>query len=461
MFTGFGAFVETKEYKGGVLLKKFIVERSNQYNTQLKAVVPGGVHYSFRIPWESMSIHFVKGKGSRAWDMDNNEYLDLFGKFGANILGYNNERYVESLVSHLNKITAANLSDVDYGAAQAICDAVPGAERVRFSLSGTEAVQNAIRLARGYTKKNRFIRFSPHFHGNADNIMGGAPGDSSDPTPVTFQNDLYDTEGKAEGILQAQSFLLPWNDLELLKEVLHTNHDVVAAIITEPICINGGGIMPLPGYLEGMRELCDKYGIVLIFDEMITGFRVGIGGAQKLLGVTPDITTLGKAMAGGALPVSAVAGKKEIMKLYENRKVAHGGTFNGYTLGLAAVKTTIDILSENNGVHYDVMNEHMRAICSAFLSAAHEHGIPFEIKSPASCAVFSLANERNSNDPKQKMINQYLNKFVGQSLVEYGILHSNSNRFYGNISLTKADVDLFSDRIKYVFDSVRQFIDRI
>ena len=442
-------------------MDKFKLSRTNEYNNKLKQVLPGGVHYSFRMPWESHQIHLEEGKGTLAWDMDGNEYIDLFAKFGANILGHNDERYINSLTACLGNITATNLSNNELDAVSMICEFVPCAEMVRFSLSGTEAVQNAIRLARAYTKRNKFIRFWPHYHGSADNTMGGRVGDMSNPIPVEFPGDFYDTEGKADNILQEQSLLLPWNDLDILSEVLSQQHNEVSAIITEPICINGGGIMPVIGYLEGMRQLCDQYGVVLIFDEMITGFRVGIGGAQRMFNVTPDLATFGKAMAGGSLPVSAVAGKKEIMKLYENRRVAHGGTFNGYALGMAAVKSTLEILSENECSGYDKMCTHMKAICDVFLKEASANNIAFEIHTPSPCAVFTLAERETSCAPKETMIRQYLNKFVGQALVEYGILHSNSNRFYGNISMGQSDVDLFAERIKPVFASVQEFVEKL
>src|SRR5262249_36757111 len=158
-------------------------------------------------------------------------------------------------------------------------------------------------------------------------------------------------------------------------------------------CINGGGILPAEGYLKEMRRLCDVHGVVLIFDEVITGFRVGLGGAQSLVGVIPDLTTLGKAIAGGALPVSAIAGKKEIMKLYASRQVVHGGTFNGYALGMAAVRATLDILSADGGRCYDAMAAQMRKIHHGFLGAAARHGLDFEFKGLDTAGVYHFRAE--------------------------------------------------------------------
>ncbi|HLG54330.1 MAG TPA: aminotransferase class III-fold pyridoxal phosphate-dependent enzyme [Vicinamibacterales bacterium] len=437
---------------------KYETRRSKAYNDRLKKVVPGGMHYSFRMPWESKHIHFVRGSGARAWDLDGNEYLDFFSKFGANILGHNDPRYNASLTAALNGAPAMNLGTTETEAAEMICAFVPSAEMVRFSLSGTEAVQNAIRLARAYTGKNRFIRFFTHYHGNADNVLGGRVGDLTHPIAEDFAGDFNATDGKANGAAQ-ESFLLPWNDAQVLDSVLTTYGAEVAAVLMEPICINGGGVVPDPGYLHEVRRLCDKHGVVLIFDEVITGFRVGLGGAQRLFGVTPDLTTLGKAIAGGALPVSAIVGKKDIMKLYEARKVVHGGTFNGFPLGMAAVKATLEILSENDGRCYGLMAATMREIHSSFVAAAARHGVEFEIRGVDSAAVYHAVAK--DEGPTRQMADQFAVKLTSEAMAEHGVLVSNLNRFYGSIAVNADDVALFEERIEQVFERVGPFLEKM
>lgn len=433
--------------------------RSKSYNDRLKMVVPGGTHYSFRMPWESKQIHFVRGAGTRAWDLDGNEYLDFFCKFGANILGHNHPRYNEALMAALQGVAAVNLGTAECEAAERICEHVPGAEMVRFSLSGTEAVQNALRLARGYTGKSKFIRFFTHYHGNADNLLGGRVGDLANPVPQEFEGDINDTEGKASGA-SGECFLLPWNDAAVLDRVLTAFAGDVAAVLMEPICINGGGVLPGPGYLPEVRRLCDKHGVVLIFDEVITGFRVGLGGAQRMFGVTPDLTTLGKAMAGGALPVSAIAGKRDLMKLYEARRVTQGGTFNGYPLGIAAVNTTLQILEEDGGRGYESMAERMREIHAAFLAAAARHGLAFEMKGVDAAGVYHVVTAGDES-PAARMVAQFAGKLTSEAMAEHGILVSNLNRFYGSISVSAADVAAFTQRIERVFELVGQFVEKM
>jgi len=444
-------------------MTKLDLSKSIAAHKQLKARIPAGVHYSFRMPWEAKQISFARASRSRIWDIDGNEHLDLFAKFGANILGHNNPHYNQALRDVLDTVASTNLGTLDYDAAELVCQCVPGAELVRFSLSGTEAVQNALRLARGYTGRNRFVRFLGHYHGSADNVMGGKVGDLDDPVPIEFEGDFSDTGGKARGILQQQSNLLPWNDSAALREVLERHPDEVAAVLMEPICINGGGLMPAAGFLETVRQLCDQYGVVLIFDEVITGFRVGLGGAQAQFGVTPDIMTLGKALAGGALPVSAIAGSAKLMRHYENRKVSHGGTFNGYQLGLAAVKATLEILTADGAQLYASMNAKMTQIVAALLRQAEHHGIDLQVSGPPSCSVFNARplSDDQSLSPKAKFINRYVAKMTGEAMMENGVLLSNLNRLYGNITLDDSDVELFEQRAKSAFQTVRAHIDTL
>lgn len=434
-------------------------DNSKMYNTRLKKYLPGGVHYNFRLPWEETPIHFVRGKDSRLWDMDGNEYLDFYAKFGAMIVGHNNQRYNEELKKWIGRAMAVNHTDLDTEVCELIIKHIPSAEMVCFGLSGTEMVQNALRLARAYTGKNRFIRFEGNYHGNADNIMGGRAIDRKRPVPKDYPGDYKGTLGRAKDILETQSFILPWNDLETLEEVVTTYADEICAIITEPISINGGGIMPQAGYLEKMRALCDEHNIVLIFDEIITGFRVGLGGGQALLNIKPDLTTLGKAMGGGGLPVSALVGKAEIMKLYESKKVIHAGTFNGYPLGLAAVKATLEILGEDNGSCYGRMAENAAQIYEIFKSAAKAVDLPLVIQGPLTCASYHC-QEYEAKSPREISYDtQFKDIVINSSLAKYGILVSSISRMYLNITLNADDIEFFRERVSPALAEAKQIID--
>ncbi len=421
------------------------LSKSLDYNTKLKEFLPGGVHYNFHVPWEETPLHFVKGDGSFLWDMDGNKYLDYYAKFGAMLIGHNNRQYNEELKKWIDKISAVNHCDIDVEVCEMLTHYIPSAEKVRFGLSGTEIVLNALRLARAYTGKNKFIRFDGHYHGNADCLLGGKT-IQDNYTPVEFKSDYRGTNGREDVAFQ-NSFLLPWNNIEVLENIVKENSSEIAAILMEPICINGGAVMPKKGYLQKVRKLCDKYNIVLIFDEVITGFRVGLGGAQELLGVTPDITTMGKGAAGGGLPVSIIAGKKDIMDLYTNKSVIHAGTFNGYPLGLAAVKTTIDLLAKDNKSKYKSMESNANSIYTIFKSAARDVGIPLVIQGPLTASCFHCQEDQLTDPAGLKTETMLRNIIINGSLQKNGILVATITRMYPNLMVSKKDLEFFKERI--------------
>jgi glutamate-1-semialdehyde 2,1-aminomutase len=393
--------------------------------------------------------------------LDGNEYVDLYARFGAMIVGHSNSEYCDALKRMIDRISLVSHCEIDEEALELIAKSVPSAEMIRFSTSGTEAVQAALRLARAYTKKNRFIRFAGHYHGNADNIMGGKAPGIGPPAPKDFLGDFKGTEGRAFGVLESQSFLLPWNDAEVLEEVIEKHGDEIAAIITEPICVNGGGIMPQPGYLEKVRELCDWHHIVLIFDEMITGFRVGLGGAQALLGVTPDLTTLGKALGGGAVPVAALVGRRSIMQMLTDKKVVHAGTFNGYPLGTAAIKATLEILQRDDGAALKAMENTMARIHAALADEAARLEIPLVIQGPLNCASFHCTEKILESSDEYSYDMMFKDILLNNSLSKYGVLISTISRMYPNISLNDSDVEFVSERIASALMESKQIFEEI
>ncbi|MCR8844308.1 aminotransferase class III-fold pyridoxal phosphate-dependent enzyme [Paenibacillus sp. SC116] len=432
------------------------------YNQRVKEKLPGGVHYNFHMPWEETPIHFVKARNSRLWDMNGNEYLDFYARFGSLIIGHGNEEYSESLKEMIDRVLSVSHCDLDAEALELISKYVPSAEMIRFGVSGTEIVQNALRLARAWTGKNRFVRFEGHYHGNADNIMGGKVQKKGDaPIPSEYFGDLKGTAGRAKDALESQSYLIPWNDAEALEELLLQKGDEIAAIITEPVCVNGGGVMPAEGYLQKVRQLCDKHHVVLIFDEIITGVRMGLGGAQTYFDVKPDLTTLGKAIAGGGVPVAALVGKKEIMQLLVDKKVIHAGTFNGYPLGTAAVKATLEILSRNNGEALTNMNNNMLHIHELMKAEAAAVGLPFVIQGPTACASYHCCNEvlRNTSDYTFDIMS--LDIMLHTNLAKHGILVSTVSRLYPNISISTEDISFLRERIGKAFVETKEIFDEV
>ena len=441
-------------------MQKLKLNKSLEYMKKIKQYLPGGSLYNFHYSGPENIIPCNKGKGSRVWDLDGNEHLDLFCKFGALILGHSHEEYNTKLKECIDRILAVEQTGWEAEVCELIIKHIPGAEKVRFSLSGTEAVQNAVRLARANTGRNKFVRFYGHYHGNADNIMGGKANDEQKPYPEEQADDIFGTEGRASDILKNQSFIIPWNNIPALESLLSDHKDDIAAVIMEPICINGGGIMPARGYLQKVRELCSKYNIILIFDEVITGFRVGLGGAQGLFNVKPDITVLAKALAGGALPVSAIAGKKEIMDLYDKQRVVHAGTFNGYAIGLAAVKAAIEILERDTDC-YQRMGDCLEKMADIFKSAAKDSGIPLVIQGQPTALVFHVSDKELTDTREYNTDLKIRNNMVVQAAKNYGIDFSLISRMYGNIQMNESDISFFADRIGYALQDVKNTLEML
>jgi glutamate-1-semialdehyde 2,1-aminomutase len=437
------------------------VSRMKQYNQRVKQYLPGGVHYNFNFPWEETPLHFEKTKGSRVWDLAGREYLDLYARFGAMIVGHGNEEYNQCLKETIDRVLSVSHCDMDAEVLELISRYVPTAEMIRFGVSGTEIVQNAIRLARAYTEKNRFVRFENHYHGNSDNIMGGKATDQKNPVPSDYFGDMKGTAGRAKGALEEQSYIIPWNDGEVLEDLLRRKGDDIAAVIMEPVCVNGGSVMPAPGYLEKARTLCDTYGVLLIFDEIITGFRMGLGGAQKELGVYPDLTTLGKAIAGGGVPVSALVGKRKIMQLLVDKKVIHAGTFNGYPLGTAAVKATLEILGRNGGEAYSNMNHHMGSIHKILVSEAKSAGLPLIVQGPLGCGAYHCCEKPLTTPSQYGFDVMSMDIILNAKLAENGILISSLSRLYPNVSLTEEDVEFFRVHAKQAIKETKEIYDEI
>lgn len=435
--------------------------RNLDYHHRVKRILPGGVHYNFNMPWEEVPLHFIGGSGSRLVDMDGNEYLDLYARFGAMILGHRHPEYLQALKEATEQVLCVSHTDTDADALEIMQASIPSAEMIRFGLSGTEILQTALRLARAFTGRNRFLRFENHYHGNADNIMGGRVIDPHHPVPVDFRGDIKGTAGRATDIMAEQSYLLPWNDPERLQLFFDERGDELACVVTEPVCVNGGSIEPAPGFLELLRRLCTEHGVVLIFDEMITGMRLGVGGAQARYGVTPDLATFGKAIAGGGVPVSAVAGRRDIMALLVNKQVIHAGTYNGYPLGAAAVAATFSILSRDDGAALTVMHRRTEQLHGLLVEAAAAVGLPFTVQGPAGLASFHCVAQPLLRPSEYDFDVMSKDIIVATALQRHGVLVSSISRLYPNIQLDDNDLDYLADRVPAALREAKATIDDI
>ena len=419
--------------------------KSFELYERAEKVMPGA-QSNLRVPLIAKPLFFAKGKGARLWDVDGKEYIDFLNGAGPGILGHSNEEYLQALKDQMDTLyclgSGVGQTEMDVEVAEKFVQHVPCAEKVRFSVAGTEAVQLAIRLARAYTKRPYFIRFEGHYHGWLDNVLGGIVREGAPGKPFAGESDEdhLGTEGRDPKAFEG-SFLLPWNDSEVLEEVLEKYWEEIAMIHMEPILCNGGCCPPRPGYLERVRDLCTKYGIVLSFDEIITGFRIALNGAQGMLGITPDIATFGKAMAGG-IPMSAVAGKKEIMDLLFERKVIGAGTFNGYPLGVAASLATLRILEKDNGAHYNKIEKYQKRLTDGLREISGRRGLPLLIQGPRG-VFFTLFVEKKVAYSVRDLggVDWEKQDRFYNILVEEGVLLMFGGRWYLSGGLTDADID--------------------
>lgn len=329
-------------------MKSISYKQSERLLERAKKVLAGGVSSEFRKYSYPHAMFYTHGKGSRVYDVDGNEYLDFTLSQGPLILGHSHPVVVKSVADYSAKgqlFAGQHIKEIEL--AEKLNQLIPSAELMRFCLDGSTAIQTAFRVARAVTGKKKFLHFEGHYHGWLDNVCWGISAPSEKALGSPDDPNVYPwTEGLHENS-RDESVILPWNDLALLKKTLSRRHKEIAAIITEPVMCNNGCILPAEGFLAGLREICDEYDIALIFDEVITGFRMSLGGAQQYFGITPDMSVFAKGLASG-YPISAIVGKKKWMKVIEDSKVIHAGTMNSNNATVAAALATIGVLETEN-----------------------------------------------------------------------------------------------------------------
>lgn len=326
----------------------FKYDQSAALLDRAKRVLAGGVSSEFRKYNHPHAIFYTHGKGSRVWDVDGNEYVDFTLSQGPLIVGHSHPKVLESVREYSEKgqlFAGQHIREIEL--AEKLQRLIPSAELMRFCLDGSEAVQTAFRAARDKTGKQKFLRFEGHYHGWMDNVCFGISTPSLDALGPREEPNVFPWSQGLSEHAKDDSIVLPWNDLALVEKVVKKRFSEIAAIITEPIMCNNGCIVPAPGYLQGLRDICDKYNIALIFDEVICGFRVGLGGAQAYFKIVPDLSVFAKAIASG-YPISAIVGKREWMAGIEQGKVIHAGTMNSGNPSVAAALATLQILEEES-----------------------------------------------------------------------------------------------------------------
>jgi len=336
---------------------------------QAKKVIPGGVNSPVRAfnGVGGNPIFFTKGEGAYLFDADGKKYIDYVASWGPMILGHANQDVVNAVKKTLEDgLGFGAPTQIETTLAEKVCELVPSIEMVRMVSSGTEATMSAIRLARGHTGRDKIVKFEGCYHGHSDSLLvkaGSGALTLGVPTSPGVPADFA-----------KYTLTLEYNNIDQVRETLSEVGDEVACIIVEPVAGNMNCIPPVDGFLQGLREVCDEHGIILIFDEVMTGFRVALGGAQALYGVKPDLTTLGKVIGGG-LPVGAFGGKREIMSsIAPLGPVYQAGTLSGNPMSMSAGLAMLNALSADADF-YDKLNAKVQALTDGILSKAKAHNI--------------------------------------------------------------------------------------
>ncbi|PTI93086.1 glutamate-1-semialdehyde-2,1-aminomutase [Staphylococcus simulans] len=357
-------------------------EKSIEAFKKAEKLMPGGVNSPVRAfkSVDMPAIFMDHGKGSKIYDIDGNEYIDYVLSWGPLILGHENKQVIDSLHKAADKGTSFGASTLEeIKLAELVVDRVPSIEKVRMVSSGTEATQDTIRLARGYTGRDKIVKFEGCYHGHSDSLLIKA---GSGVATL----GLPDSPGVPEGTAKS-TITVPYNDLDAIKQAFEMYGDDIAGVIVEPVAGNMGVVPPIEGFLQGLRDITNEYGSLLIFDEVMTGFRVGYNCAQGYFDVMPDLTCLGKVIGGG-LPVGAFGGKAEIMdKIVPVGSIYQAGTLSGNPLAMTSGYETLSQLTPES---YEYFNELGDILEEGLKKVAKKHNVPLTVNRAGSMIGYFL-----------------------------------------------------------------------
>jgi glutamate-1-semialdehyde 2,1-aminomutase len=416
------------------------LERSRQLYEAMRTIVPGGVHSNFRYQ-EPHPLYFARAEGARIWDVDGNEYIDCVINNGALILGHRHPRVVEAVKAQLeNGLTAAVESELSYRVSKLMVEMIPGAEMVRFSNTGTEAIMKALMVARAYTGKEWIIKAEGCYHGWYEQVAVSEFPPLDQAGPPEEPQPVPETQGLLQGV-EERVVVVPYNDPEALERAVKRNRDRVAALLLEPVAHNMGTVPPREGYLERARELTEQYGILLVFDEVISGFRAAPGGAQEYFGIKPDLSVFAKAIANG-FPLSALTGIREVMEITTPRtgRVAYAGTYNGHQIALAAAEATLLELRDGRVAEY--LHRTTRQLVEGFNKIARDLGVAARLQGFAGKfhAYFTDREVYNYRDAQTSDEAAY--RTFRDTLLEQGVYFNPSKIFHHGVTYAHTSSDI-------------------
>lgn len=425
-------------------------EKSKAMLERSRRSLAGGVSSPFRAK-APVPLFFEDGKGARLFDVDGNEYIDYQLAWGPMILGYSHPKMVARLTGQAAKpLSYGAQHELEITVAEKIQQMVPCAERVAFTSSGSETVQLAHRLARACSGRRLILKFEGHYHGWMDSTLHSYKPQEQETGPREEPRTVPGSKGQvsnaAENIVVA-----PWNDLQVLGRILDSHRGEIAAIMMEPVLCNSGCLMPEPGYLAGVQDLARRHGCLLIFDEVITGFRIHPGGAQAHFGVTPDLATFGKAVGGG-VPLSVVAGRANLMEQMFQSGVVFGGTFNGNPFSLAGAAVCLEELSRDDGVLLREANRRGAQLMDAAAGLARRHGVPLQITGFGTAFYFHFTEKTALRDYRDTFADnrELLQRFLYAAMCE-GVTLVPDGRAYVSAAHTDSDIEETVERLDRAF----------
>ena len=397
----------------------------------------GGVSSGLRRSARPYPLYFQSGHGPRLTDVDGNQYLDYTLGWGPNMLGNSPDCVVEAIREAAgNGLTFGAQHDLEYQVAELLQQAIPCADRVCFANSGTEIVQVALRLARAATGRRCFIKFEGHYHGWEDSVLL-----SYHPSAAQIEGAGGKPVHEGSGQVPADYTLVArWNDRQSVEAIFDAYPDQICAIICEPLMCNSGCIAAEPGFLQFLRDITSRQGALLIFDEVICGFRLALGGAQELYGVVPDLATYAKAVGAGT-PLSVLAGKAPYMQLIEEGRVIHAGTLNGNPLALAAARAALQYLTDNAAELYPALNARGLRLREGIAERLRATGLPVCAAGVGSVfhLCFTHQQPMNYRDLLQADKQSYSDFLI--ALLAEGVMPLPDGRWYLSTAHTDADVD--------------------
>ena len=421
-------------------IEPFTYTESAALLQRARAVLAGGVSSEFRKYNHPHAIFYTHGQGSRVYDVDGNEYLDFTLSQGPLLLGHSHPEVLEAVRAYSEQgqlFAGQHVQEIEL--AEKLVELIPSAELLRFCLDGSEAVQTALRVARAKTGRSKFLRFEGHYHGWLDNVAWGLSAPSPEALGSREAPKTFPWSAGLAAAARDEFLILPWNDLALVERLLAERHEELAAVITEPVMCNNGCIQPAPGFLEGLRALCDRYGIALIFDEVITGFRLNLGGAQRHFGVTPDLAIFAKAIASG-YPISAVVGKRIWMDCIETGTVIHAGTMNSGNPTVAAALATLRVLEREQP--HERLFDYGQRLMAGLREAAEETGQNLRVEGPGPMfsAVFTDGGPSTDYRDTLRYDRPKLGRFIA-GLHDRGLRVIGRGLWYISAAHTPADID--------------------